>query len=197
MKKIISMVMVLALLVVGFSLSSEAFGGPQSKGNVGGAYGNKGNYNNVSQQYEGNYNNPLDLDDEQLEQIEEIREDFFENRENLQEKLQENNYELRQALLNNENEEVIANLRTKINNLQSDINNQRVNYWGKIQNVLTDNQLEELKSLENEYGAMGFGMYNNMNNYNDQFDNYGPKGSYGRGNKRTVGNRGFRGNCGW
>ena len=180
MKKILSIVMVLALLVVGFSFSSEAFGGPQGKGNVGGAYGNKGNYqgnySNPSQQYEGNYNNPLDLDEGQLEQMEEIREDFFESREKLQEELQEVNYELRQSLLNNENEEVIANLRTKINNLQSDINNQRVSYWEKIQNILTDTQLEELKDLENEYGA---------------------KGNFGRGNKRTVANRGFRGNCGW
>ena len=194
MKKIISTVLVLGLLVAGFSLSIDAFGGPQ------GGPGNKG-YNQNRSQVTSDYNNPLDLSEEQIDQMEGIRDDFYSNREELQEKLQETNYELKEVLRENGSDGEVASLRTKINNLQSDITNLRINYWEKVQNVLTDEQVAEMKELEEEYGKVGFGMYGGMNSrfgYSDQGNFQGGFGRGVKGNRNyNYSRRGFRTNCGW
>jgi len=160
MKKIISMILVLGLLVTGFSLSIDAFGGP--KGGNNGVQTTKGyNQNDVQRNF---YNNPLDLDDSQMEKMNEARNDFFEKREDLQSELQGLNSELKELVMENADDEEIATIRTKINNLQSELENSRVNYWNQVKNILTEEQIAEMNNNFNR-GRQNFG--NNRSNRNN------------------------------
>jgi Spy/CpxP family protein refolding chaperone len=163
-KKIISVVMVFSLMVVGMSLTSKAFGG--HNGMMGGpGYNNQSNgyqrpYHN-GQQYGGYSSNPLDLSEEQQDKITDIREKFFEKSIELNEQLQEVNWNLREMIYKNGTSEEITNLRNKMNNLQIELDNLRINYWEDLKEKLTKEQLEKLSEFQSEENEQGYGPYQN------------------------------------
>ncbi len=147
MKKMITALLVFSLIVVGVSTVSSAYNG----------YGNTKGRPFADSQREYNYrqNNPLDLTEEQLEKMDTLHNDFFAERDETRENLWEANSQLRELQLNNAGEQEIAELRNKINNLQTELNNLRFNHQENIKNMLTEEQIEELKEFHDDYGYGG------------------------------------------
>lgn len=145
MKKLISGLLVLSLIVVGISSVGFAFGGPGGKFNSGGPY-----YN---QQV---YNNPLDLTEEQEEKLEDLYEDFFDRREDIIDELRDKNDDLRELVLN-ETSNNITGLKDEIEKLQNQLLNLRIEHWNELKNILTSEQLEKLE--DNGFGIYRSGMY--------------------------------------
>lgn len=185
MKKVISYVLVLGLLVAGFSMTTSAFGGSHHERGF--------NQNRqVSAKVGTNYNaNPLELTEEQLDELGDIRDDFFDKREDKREELQETNFDLRELLLNDGSDEKVASHRTKLNNLQSDINNLRINYWKDVKNVLNEEQIAEMNKLQEESGNVGFGIHGGNRSFGPGIKGNGSRLNNNFQNSRSNGRRCF------
>mgnify|MGYP006279676543 FL=1 len=174
MKKIVSVMLVLGLIFIGLNVTSEAFGGPRMMG--GPRYNNQRTNGGQRQFYQNNQyaNNPLNLSEEQYDKLVEIRNNYFDNRIEISEELQQVNIQIREFIFENGNNENISNLRTKMINLQNELNNLKINHWEDLKIILTAEQIEEIKEFENrnnnseEYGynyhpgMMGFGGFMRM-----------------------------------
>jgi len=169
MKKIITGLMVLSLIVVGGAGVSLAYGGPEGKG-MSRMNDQRPYYEN--RQYQ---NNPFDLSEEELNEFTEIKEEFFEEREELVNNLRENNRQLRELILSGADDEEIANLRNKINVLQNDVMNMRTEQFTGLKEILSDEQIEELIDIDRNFAQMR--------------NNSGRKGAGRNGSNRGKGNR--------
>ncbi len=139
--KVIFIALVLTVLVFAYSGFGLAF-----PGNGGGWMMNHFNGYGYSDNLQQDYD-PLDLEDQQREALGEEREVYMDKRIELQTELREINFELREILLLDGTDEEIANLKNKINILQTDLLNLETNYWQGIGEILTVEQIEELKGL--------------------------------------------------
>lgn len=155
--KFILSVLAFSLIVLTFSSAVFAFPGYDRRGMMNYHMG-YGYYNKVYEEY-----NPLDLTEEQQEILSEKREGLIDNYIELGKELRELNIELRALIISNSDDEDIATLKDKINSLQNDLVDIKSDYWKRLQEVLSDEQLEKLddifKDIENEsFYPVGPGM---------------------------------------
>lgn len=154
MRKAVTVLLVLGLIVLGFSSIGLAYGG----------FGMRGpGFNNFNYQrpYWGNqpYNdNPLGLTEEQQEEFLKIQKDFFAKRNDLIDELRNKQYELRKLTLSDATEVEINKVMDEINSLSEQLNELRLQQWENLKGILTEEQLEKVKSYfdENDAGYYGF-----------------------------------------
>lgn len=133
-KKIVTVVLVLSLVVVGFSSMGIAYGGFARRG--------FGQHLRIRQK---EFFDELDLSDEQTEVLSSIKEEFFTERIKLQEELRELNRELTKLILSDATTEEIAGIRNKINILQNNMLDIKTNHLEDLKENLTEKQLEIVK----------------------------------------------------
>jgi Spy/CpxP family protein refolding chaperone len=145
MKKIITGLLALALIVVIAAGVSMAYGGS-------GGIGMKRLYIE-NRQY---INNPLELSEEEIDKFGEFKEEFFEKRNELTNELRDKNRELSNLILANASDEEISNLRNEINVLQNNLMNIRTDQLNGIKGMLSDEQLEELLDMDRSANQKSF-----------------------------------------
>ena len=141
MKKIVSLVIVLSL-VIGGSALAFAYAGQQR-----GGYKQQGR-NNQLQQNRITWQERLNLSEEQLEKMEELREEHFEKQDELREDLADKREELREMYFDNEaNENELMSLHREVNQLRIQLTDSRMEHRLAMRNVLSAEQLEECEDL--------------------------------------------------
>ncbi|GAB6100562.1 hypothetical protein JCM16358_24410 [Halanaerocella petrolearia] len=134
MKKIVSLGLILVLLVAGSALVLAHGGGFGNQGSVGRGY----RYDQDYYQYQ------LNLSDDQLNQIEELRDEYYHQAEDIMDQLRDKNYELHELYFEqNASRDKVVGLQEEVNGLRNKLIKLRTNFYWKLRNVLTDDQLEQ------------------------------------------------------
>ncbi|MFO7819156.1 MAG: periplasmic heavy metal sensor [Halanaerobacter sp.] len=147
MKKLVSLVLVLSL-VLGGSALVFAYSGPQ-KGNRGQGRNNQAQQNRMTGAER------LDLSDEQIEKMEELRDEHFEKQDELRDDVFDKREELREMYFDSEaNKDEIVSLQEEVNQLQAKLADARMEHRLGMRDILSDEQLEESADLAN-FGRRG------------------------------------------
>ena len=140
MKKIVSLVLVLSL-VLGGSALVFAYSGPQ-KGNRGQGRNNQVQQNRMTGAER------LDLSEEQVEEMEELRDEHFDKQDELRDDLFDKREELREMYFDSEvNKDELLSLQEEINQLQAKLADSRMEHRLEMRNILSDEQWEECADL--------------------------------------------------
>ncbi|MBM7557562.1 Spy/CpxP family protein refolding chaperone [Halanaerobacter jeridensis] len=164
MKKIVSLVLVLSL-VIGVSALAVAYSGQGPKAGGQQGYRTQGR-NNQFQQNRMTWQERLNLSEEQVEKMEELRDEYFDQQYDLRDDREDKREELREMYFDSTaNKDEIMNLQQEVNQLRTQLADLRMEHRLEMRNILTTEQLEECEDL----------------------------GSFGRRGRRGVGRTGKRG----
>jgi Spy/CpxP family protein refolding chaperone len=152
MKKssIITLVAVIVILILGISTFVEAHGG--RPGMMGYGRNGAGFRQSGYQRYQAN---PLDLSEDQSQVLNEIREKFFQERNQVESELHDLYTELRETVYSDTTEEQLATIKNEVIVLQERLLNLQIEYWQNVKNLLTPDQLDKIKQLEQNTGFRG------------------------------------------
>ncbi|MTI59890.1 MAG: hypothetical protein FH762_07875 [Firmicutes bacterium] len=157
-KKIFIIVLMGLVLALGVSTYSLAYGGPAAWPDHGFMRMHHG------PRYQDR--NPLDLTEEQQTQWRELQDEYFFQMEDNHQELFDLNNQLREAVLAGD-EGLINGLKDKIDSLENELIDLRVDYWRGLQDILTEEQLLEIEEGFDKKGrgfrgrGMGMGPYDN------------------------------------
>ena len=159
MKRLVSLVLAVSLVLGGSSLVFAYSGHGQ---NVGGQQGYKTQgRNNQFQQNRMTVQERLDLSEKQVEKMEKSRDEYFDKQDELRDDLEDKREELREMYFDSEvNKSEFMSLQQEVNQLRSELANLRVEHRLEMRNVLTTEQLEECEDLARfgrRSGKRGFG----------------------------------------
>lgn len=151
LKKIAVYFIVASLLIVGLSSYGFAFGGRGGHGfgMAGHGYMTWGYNQNVYQA------NPLDLTEEQQEKLAELQEEFITESNELRSDLWDKQTELHEKIYEGASTQVIDALKVQINKFQEQLLDFQIGHLTKTSDILTDEQLEEVKEFYTDNNTFG------------------------------------------
>lgn len=160
-KKILIIALMGLILALGVSSYSLAYGGG-SGFRPGGGFMYYGMHHGPGYQDR----NPLNLTEEQKTQLRELQDDHFSQMDDRHQELLDLNNQLREAVLAGD-EELISGLKDKIDSLENELIDFKVNYWRGLQDIMTEEQLLEIEEGFNKGRGfrgrkMGMGPFNNV-----------------------------------
>lgn len=161
MKKLVSLVLAVSLLLGGSAL---AFAYPGHGQKAGGQQEYRTEErNNQFQQNRMTGQERLELSEEQVEQLEELRAEYFDKQDELRDDLEDKREELREMYFDSAVDEgKIISLQQQVNQLQAELADLRLEHRLALRNVLSAEQLEDCEEL-GRFGRLegrrGFGRF--------------------------------------
>lgn len=114
----------------------------------------------------------INFTESQIDRMSELREEFYNDSSQLREDLRALNWEIRDLRLKNASNAEIGAVQDEIEVILSELNEMRFEMQEKMQNLLTDEQLELLEAREDAYqgrfGEKGF-RSNRGHNFSDSY----------------------------
>lgn len=168
MKKLLSILLVLAFVVTVFTGGIFAHG-PQSKM---GSSANQPRFNEDSREFGIGYNR-IELSEEQINEIADLRNEFYNETEELRDQLRDLNYELRELEFRGASNAEIGEVEDKIEEVLVQMDEKRVSNQEKIESVLTEDQLALIEENRLNYEDRSRGFRGSRAGTNRDFG-YGP-----------------------